>query len=768
MIEQERVKSIRSSLQNSTQKDRTLLSLHRTQRTLRESQKNQPALNTKPSPRSTIGGHRRRHKSYKPYAEDLRKHPKLQELLYSVQEQDHPIDSKGCFFGEFALNYARKYIRLATQVTLSQKCHYNLPGKDRIGVSRDRIGEWIFTENPKKKGVESQNKTHPSLLVDTDAGMSFYMRPKLKRGVFEAFLRAYSLPLISSLFGTFLVILLQFASIYCIRISLELIRKQLDARHRIFEPTKILPFFAAIWVSKTLSDTLDSYTQAHRQRIILRFIGGVGSITFEKSLKIGLENPQIYTPQSIVEGFEDNLMLINQKLLSSLDHFLKGIISIPFIIGLGVDLFGLSFLVVFFGYILVTAVNLFLSKFGRKPYAKWVELMKRRSGMLANVLRNIKMVKKSGSENVQYTRLCNSRRDELKARATYLVVCGILELYMQVGTALSIICFLYLFIKNGGILNVPDTTILLILCRIVEESLFAIPKGWNDLKNMINSCNKINRFLGSEELEAYKIRREASKVVRRRSQGRDGLQDPNASYAVEVLNGGFYWDKPVREEEARKIRDCEIPKQASQQPNASTGKLKTGKSASQTPGFSSNVVASNNSRTSPESDMMLTESERLSMMRQTLLTSRTESAQRYPEDLIIPKIYSLDSLNFRAQSRKLTVVLGAAKSGRSSLVSAVLGEMRISNFSTACLRTEGRIGFLKKDPWLVRGTVRENVVMGREFDFDDFDYALKFSCLEADLDLWGQKEDQMIGGEGFVLTHSQRIRIGLARLLYHR
>lgn len=78
------------------------------------------------------------------------------------------------------------------------------------------------------------------------------------------------------------------------------------------------------------------------------------------------------------------------------------------------------------------------------------------------------------------------------------------------------------------------------------------------------------------------------------------------------------------------------------------------------------------------------------------------------------------------------------------------------------------MAYCPQTPWIVNGRLRENVLMGKEFDEELYRRALALSCLERDLDLLPGGDLAEIGEDGINVSVGQKHRIALARAYYRQ
>eukprot|EP00899_Mesostigma_viride_P024049 jgi/Mesvir1/4829/Mv11115-RA.2 len=116
----------------------------------------------------------------------------------------------------------------------------------------------------------------------------------------------------------------------------------------------------------------------------------------------------------------------------------------------------------------------------------------------------------------------------------------------------------------------------------------------------------------------------------------------------------------------------------------------------------------------------------------------------------------------------LAVLVGGAAAGKSSLLAAVLGEMCLLRGRLWLERglREAGVGYLPQPPWILAGTVRENVLLGAPMDADRYRAVLHACALEEDLAGMPLGDSTEIGDKGVTLSGGQKARIALARAVY--
>ncbi|KAJ3199307.1 hypothetical protein HDU67_002916, partial [Dinochytrium kinnereticum] len=122
-------------------------------------------------------------------------------------------------------------------------------------------------------------------------------------------------------------------------------------------------------------------------------------------------------------------------------------------------------------------------------------------------------------------------------------------------------------------------------------------------------------------------------------------------------------------------------------------------------------------------------------------------------------------LNLNIKKGKLTAVVGVVGSGKSSLLSAILGEMTPLSGTTT---VKGRIALCQQQPWLLSQTIQENILFGQPIDDERLEQALRVCGLKTDLTQFSQGIHTEIGEKGIILSGGQKARVALARAVYDR
>ncbi|XP_049441856.1 ATP-binding cassette sub-family C member 5 [Epinephelus fuscoguttatus] len=111
----------------------------------------------------------------------------------------------------------------------------------------------------------------------------------------------------------------------------------------------------------------------------------------------------------------------------------------------------------------------------------------------------------------------------------------------------------------------------------------------------------------------------------------------------------------------------------------------------------------------------------------------------------------------------LVGICGGVGSGKSSLLSALLGQMTLLDGNVA---VNGGFAYVAQQAWILNDSLKENILFGNEYDRDKYYAVLEACCLLPDLAELPYGDMTEIGERGANLSGGQRQRVSLARALY--
>ncbi|KAJ2231313.1 hypothetical protein EV180_000422 [Coemansia sp. RSA 518] len=126
---------------------------------------------------------------------------------------------------------------------------------------------------------------------------------------------------------------------------------------------------------------------------------------------------------------------------------------------------------------------------------------------------------------------------------------------------------------------------------------------------------------------------------------------------------------------------------------------------------------------------------------------------------------TLHNVSIQCKRDELVAVIGRVGAGKSSLVSAILGDMIKCDGS---VRLRGRIAYVPQQAWIMNATLRDNILFGSQFDQEFYERIIDACALRPDLDMLPAGDMTEIGEKGINLSGGQKARVSLARAVYAR
>uniref|UniRef100_A0A3P9Q7W5 Canalicular multispecific organic anion transporter 1-like n=1 Tax=Poecilia reticulata TaxID=8081 RepID=A0A3P9Q7W5_POERE len=123
----------------------------------------------------------------------------------------------------------------------------------------------------------------------------------------------------------------------------------------------------------------------------------------------------------------------------------------------------------------------------------------------------------------------------------------------------------------------------------------------------------------------------------------------------------------------------------------------------------------------------------------------------------------LKNVSLDIKPGRLVAVVGAVGSGKSSLMSALLGEMHSTK---GFINIRGSLAFVPQQAWIQNATLRDNILFGSPYEEQRFEDILEACALGPDLKLLSAGDLTEIGEKGINLSGGQKQRVSLARAAY--
>lgn len=470
----------------------------------------------------------------------------------------------------------------------------------------------------------------------------------------------------------------------------------------------------ALFVMQEVSSLMTNHYMMTTMTTGLLVRSGVIGAIFRKSLRLsgrarlshstGKITTMISTDATRLElsaAFIHNLWIAPIQIIIGVG-LLLGNLGYSALVGLGVLLLGFP-------------VQLLLVKMMYNARKKGVVLTDQRVRLTTEVLQGIRLIKFYAWEGFYAHQIHNLREKELKAvRGLAFARAALIACVTVVPVLASILSFIT-YALSGHDLNIAIIFSSLQYFNIIRMPLAFFPLVIANTADAAVAIGRIGSFLTAEELpDPFEI-------------------DPKREDAIAV-DGDFQWEAA--------------------NPAASAGKFQTGKSSGG-PGHKKDEKPKKDASTSRK--------------RRSLFGKKTDSVLPVTatavdaEEKKVEEPFGLKNLELKIKKGSFVAIVGTVGSGKSSLLQALIGEMRKTRGD--CVFS-APLAYVPQSAWIMNATLRENVIFGQPEDELKFREIIKACCLEHDLEMLPNGENTEIGEKGINLSGGQKARVSLARAAY--
>ncbi|KAG9510799.1 Multidrug resistance-associated protein 1 [Fragariocoptes setiger] len=417
-------------------------------------------------------------------------------------------------------------------------------------------------------------------------------------------------------------------------------------------------FVVLLFVSTLTESTLNNRQEYLTSLNVMRMRTCLTSVIYRKTLRLSAQGRKNYTTGEIV-----NLMAVDTQRVTDFVQNFNIIWSAPLqiticlillwqLLGIGV-LAGIGVILVFIPF------NTWITSKLKDLQMLVMKSKDKRIKLLSEVFNGIKILKLHAWEEDFGRRVEAIRGDEIRyltkqtwysAGMTFAFTC----MPFFVGLA-SFACFVLLSPNN--ILDANKAFVSLSLFNILRVPLALLPMILTNLANVRVSCNRINRYLESHEIDEKAIDR----------------TPPGNNLDIKIEQGTFAW--------------------------------------------------------APGQSPILTD------------------------------------INVGFEKRKLTAVVGTVGSGKSSLLSAMLGEMYREK-GTIQIDPGSSISYVTQEAWILNATLRNNILFTKMHNKEQYRRVIDACALRQDLSTMDRGDETEIGEKGINLSGGQKQRVSLARAVY--
>ncbi|KAG0351717.1 hypothetical protein BG005_008781, partial [Podila minutissima] len=431
---------------------------------------------------------------------------------------------------------------------------------------------------------------------------------------------------------------------------------------------------------------------------------GLIAMIYRKALRLSPASRQKSTLGEIT-----NHMSVDAEVWMAAANLLPIAITIPVEVSIAVTLLyivlGWSVFAGLAVFAIVLPLQAWLSKVMDKAQRSKLTAMDKRLRVMAELVSNIKIIKFCSLETVFREKIDDLREEELGAQKSLSVVRAFLEIvFSSVNLLITLVTFAVYATVGGPNFTPGPITPEVIFVSITVFARLSIQLGIVSLAithiiSLKAAHHRIEKFLLQEEIDSFAIHRFSRQIPSSAQRATDNY------LAVDIEDGTFSWTKP-----------------------------------------STNGVNSSHARA--ETSATLVESER-----QPLLSASSAASS-------LPVLHDID---LHIYDGKLAAIIGRVGQGKSSLLSAIVGEMYKRQGSVTVY---GDLAYVPQQAWIVNATIRDNILFGQEFDKARYDQIIYAAGLLPDLEALPAGDLTEIGERGVNLSGGQKQRVALARAVY--
>ncbi|KAL7567897.1 hypothetical protein ACA910_019617 [Epithemia clementina (nom. ined.)] len=471
----------------------------------------------------------------------------------------------------------------------------------------------------------------------------------------------------------------------------------------------------------------------------------VSTLLFRKSLRVSAAGRAKTSTGQVV-----NMMSNDTAQLQRFLQFFGMIVGAPFQIVLALALIyrevgnatwvGVGYM------ILLAPVNVFIFSIVSKQRRKVLKYSDLRVKMTNEILGGIRIIKFYAWERPFGREIGQLRASEMKAltKLAYTTAVGFSLILMATPLIQPILVFAtYVSIQDEPLTAAKAFTTVA-LFNIMRFPFAFLPMGLLQFIQSRIAVGRIERYLDLPELGEY---------VQTTPPPGSSPDSPSAMEgSITVVDGSFSWVDPSAGP-IREVNETKPKKKDRRRSSRHSFKSTDGKTADAEMSVS---VRSAGSRASVTTDVS-------------------------PKEATV----TLRNLNFSIEAGNLVAVVGEVGSGKSSFLSAILGEMEsINNSKVYIPRTtqsdtkehegavlsaaEGFVSYCAQTPWVVNDTLRGNILFGREFDEERYNEVVEACALVDDIVILPAGDMTEIGERGINLSGGQKARVSLARAFYSK
>ncbi|KAF9236623.1 P-loop containing nucleoside triphosphate hydrolase protein [Melanogaster broomeanus] len=348
---------------------------------------------------------------------------------------------------------------------------------------------------------------------------------------------------------------------------------------------------------------------------------------------------------------------------------------------------------------LITVTTFLCRLLGIAPW--FMILGDRRLRALREVLDGIRVVKVNVWEDHFFTKLADIRAEQLHwLRQFNIGITAFVVVGQTTTTVMPLTAFSLFVHEHMG--SIPSATVFpaLAFFNMLVDPLLALPQLVSALVMAMTSWGRVYAFLLADEKSSVVQQCSISNLL------------SMSSYAIIVTNGAFSWP------------------------------------------------TSDNDATPPQTKKENTVEDKAGIASGSAIELQKCGPDDNEAEVHRPFLWNV---NLSIRNRSLTAIVGNVGSGKSSLLSAIIGEMMRVSDDVHC---NGSIAYCAQQPWVQTTTIQDNILFGRPFNLQQLRKAIHTACFDSDLETFSHGMATQMSEKGNNLNGGQKARLALARAVY--
>ncbi|ORX67697.1 hypothetical protein BCR32DRAFT_330237 [Anaeromyces robustus] len=479
-------------------------------------------------------------------------------------------------------------------------------------------------------------------------------------------------------------------------------------------------------------------------------------IIYRKTLKLSNKAKQTIGEGQIINLVSSDSARI-QEILRTLHYLWSGPFQLTIILVLLIRSLGVFALIGFTIFIIVIPTQGIIMKFLAKFRKQTAILTDQRVKKTQEIIGSMRIIKFFGWETSFLNILNILRKKELKRVKKSITLQAITTAIFSVVPFFASAITFIAYSVAGNPLTPAKVFSCLAFFNKLRFPLNMLPNTLSQIPDAYVAMKRITRLINAKEL--------------------DDLPEinPNAEHAISIEDGQFNWET-VKPEDKRKHKKRNKDKNKEKNDkikiiysddsvNNNTNNTGTGDITDETSinrNNNNNNNDNNNNNNNNNNQYLNVNVNVNASSNASISISENGSINSFNSNTV--ESFKLNDINIKIKRNSLTAIVGTVGSGKSSLINAIIGEMKREKGK---ITLGGSISYCSQQAWIQNATIKDNILFGKEYNEELYEKVIDCCALTHDLEIFQDGDMTEIGERGITLSGGQKQRINLARAIYY-